>query len=443
MPPRFPAPGSIAIAVLALLLATASRAEIPESVLRGTWSEARTRHVSVLTDAGAERARHVAERLERLHEQATRTLPALATDSVRPRTVLVFAREASFDAYLPVYDGKPEEDSGFFQPGRGRDWLVFADAPDAELDRVALHEYTHALLRAVVPNPPLWLDEGLAQYFSTLRVDAADVRVGEPAPELVAWLRGHGLLSMDELLATGHESADYHGGERRRTFYAQSWLLVHMLLNESAADLPRWAQYLGALHRGDEPRAAFRAAFDDERRIAWRLENYAQRPSYGGMNWGFAQPFSALELESRWRVPNAEVAAALGGMLLWQRGADLAPAQEHARAALALAPDDPGARALVDAIAARRTELAGGSSRTTTTWVLRPGSAVAPDGAATASGGPVTAEELGRIPALVNAGPPAAARAYLRTLLARELRPGQRRSIQRLLRLLEPDAPGR
>ena len=438
---------SLPVALLALTLATSVRAAIPETVLRGAWSEVRTRHVRVLTDAGLARARHVAERLERLHEQVLRTLPALALESDRPRTAFVFAREDVFRAYLPVYNGQPEEDTGLFQPGPRADWLLLQDGPDADLDATALHEYTHALLREVAPSAPLWLNEGLAQYFSTLRVDAADVRVGEPSPELVAWLRGHDLMAMDELLTTGHASADYHGGERRGTFYAESWLLVHMLLNENVADLPRWESYLGALHRGEESRAAFRGAFGPEQRLFWRLEVYAQRPSYGAMNWGFSQPFSSLTVDSRPRVPNVEVTAALGEMLLWQRGTDVAPAREHAGAAMALAPDAPDAYGLAAAITARSAELTGAPRRAALAAAdgagMRPEVAGAGAGGTGSVGGPPTAAELGRVSQLIHSGPPDRARAYLRALLARELRPGERTSIERLLRLLAEGAPGR
>jgi hypothetical protein len=428
------------VPLAALFAAGAAHAAVSESVLRGAWSEVTTPHVRVLSDAGPERARHVAERLERLHEQVARTVPALASNSGRPRTAFVFARGGAFRDYLPLYDGRPEEDNGLFQPGPVADWLLFEDGADADLDRVALHEYTHALLREVAPNAPVWLNEGLAQYFSTLRVDAADARVGEPAPECVAWLHGHDLLPMEDLLGTGHGSSDYHTGDRRGTFYAESWLLVHMLLNENVADLARWDQYLGALHRGDEPRAAFRASFGDERQLFWRLEVYAHRPSYGAMNWGFSQPFASLAVSARSRVPNAEVTAALGEMLLWERGADLSAAREHAAAALALEPGDPSANRLVASIASRAAAFAGGSDaapavQTTLTDVaIRTG---------VRHGGPLTGEERARLSALIHAKPAAPALAYLRALLDRDLLPGERRGIERLVSLLGPDAPAR
>jgi hypothetical protein len=41
-----------------------------------------------------------------------------------------------------------------------------AEGREQELRRVLCHEYTHALLYFLAPACPLWLEEGLAQYFS-------------------------------------------------------------------------------------------------------------------------------------------------------------------------------------------------------------------------------------------------------------------------------------
>jgi hypothetical protein len=429
---------AFAVAVAVACAAPSATAQVPTAVLEHAWSEVGTPHVRVLTDAGIARAAHVAEQLERLHEQVARTVPALARESARPRTVFVFASEATYRHYLPTFGGRAEDAAGVFQPGPRGDWLLLADAPDEALDRVALHEYTHALVRSVTPNAPLWLNEGLAQYFSTLRVDAADARVGEPDPELLGWLGGHELMPIETLVAMRYESADYHAGEGRETFYAESWLLAHMLLNENPGDLPRWAQYLEALRRGDEPRAAFRASFGEERRLQWRLELYAHRPGLRGLDWSFAQPFSALTLSRRESVPVAEVLDALGEMLLWQPAAGPDAADAHLDAVRALEPEGAAARSLEAAITERRGWASSAPpprARAERVAVTR--GSLTRAASATLEGAPPTAGELRRATAQVHTDPPAARRA-LRALLARPLAPGTRSSVERMLRLLAP-----
>ncbi len=40
------------------------------------------------------------------------------------------------------------------------------------LRRLLFHEYTHAVVRAITPNCPTWLNEGLAQYFEGRQIDS-------------------------------------------------------------------------------------------------------------------------------------------------------------------------------------------------------------------------------------------------------------------------------
>ena len=85
------------------------------------------------------------------------------------------------------------------------------------------HEVTHGYLHSVVPNLPLWLDEGLAEFYETPRgshgLNKSHVfllnesfRRGEWQPD----------LSRLESLENPTEMSQIH--------YAESWLWVHLLL---------------------------------------------------------------------------------------------------------------------------------------------------------------------------------------------------------------------
>lgn len=87
------------------------------------------------------------------------------------------------------------------------------------------HEVTHGYLHGVVPNLPLWLDEGIAEYFEVGRGKggingphvyqlANSLRRGQWKPD----------LSRLELLTSASEMTQMD--------YAESWLWVHFLLSE-------------------------------------------------------------------------------------------------------------------------------------------------------------------------------------------------------------------
>lgn len=112
-------------------------------------------------------------------------------------------------------------------------------------DRVAedlRHEVTHAYLHSVVPNLPLWLDEGLAEYFEVPR--------GE-----------HGLnrAHLESLLGR-LERDQWHPNLQRlerldRPFemtlddYAESWAWVHFLLETGPRQQQVLCEYLAALRK--------------------------------------------------------------------------------------------------------------------------------------------------------------------------------------------------
>ena len=81
----------------------------------------------------------------------------------QPIYVYLFAHESSYQEYMKRYfPGVPFRRALFIKnngPG-----MVFAfRSPDFEVD--LCHECTHALLHSVLPELPLWLDEGIAEYF--------------------------------------------------------------------------------------------------------------------------------------------------------------------------------------------------------------------------------------------------------------------------------------
>ncbi len=94
-------------------------------------------------------------------------------------------------------------------------------------DRVAedlRHEMTHAYLHAVVPNLPLWLDEGLAEYFEVPR-GYAGLNYEHLAMVLDQIEQGKwtpNLARLEQL----HPADNMSLGE-----YAESWAWVHFLLH--------------------------------------------------------------------------------------------------------------------------------------------------------------------------------------------------------------------
>jgi tetratricopeptide (TPR) repeat protein len=113
---------------------------------------------------------------------------------------------------------------------------------------VAAHEYTHAQLRASGLKLPLWMSEGLADLFSTVRISQADCYVGGALPGRVQVLRHVAWMPVRDLLAMKASSLKSNRGAAA-LFYAQSWALTQMLVL-STQYAPRFHALISELDAG-------------------------------------------------------------------------------------------------------------------------------------------------------------------------------------------------
>jgi hypothetical protein len=110
-------------------------------------------------------------------------------------------------------------------------------------DRVAedlRHEVAHGYLHAAVPAIPLWLDEGLAEYFEVPRGHSG---LNRPHLMLLADMTEHNgwkpkLANLEAL-----ESA----GDMQQIHYAEAWAWVHFLLNSTPERRELLTSYLALL----------------------------------------------------------------------------------------------------------------------------------------------------------------------------------------------------
>ncbi len=126
---------------------------------------------------------------------AVRCLQALERDTGRelglrgaseevPVEIYVLDNRQDFDHFLKFYYPELPPRRAFFL-AKGTQRFVYTYA-SPRLEEDLRHEATHALLRGVFGDLPLWLDEGLAEYFETdlTRPDAERPRVEAIAADL-------------------------------------------------------------------------------------------------------------------------------------------------------------------------------------------------------------------------------------------------------------------
>jgi len=354
---------ALAPPLLAAWLGAPAEASPAATVAAHTWTTVRTPHVEVVTDATRAVALRVALRLEDLRQALAVLLPPLVVDA-SPVQVIVFRDASLARAYAPSWRGLQDDVAGFYHAGPDRRRLLFVDDVDdrGRTPSVAQHEYVHSLLDVAYPEAPLWLNEGLAEYFSTFTVDGGRARAGAPLSAHVDWLDAHDLLPLSQLFAVTQVSPDYHEGDRRGTFYAESWALVHVLLSGPEADVDQLGRVIVACRDGAPFETVFAREFGSEQALRERLHGQLEQGRWEEHVWEQPAASGAAEPRVRERTPAAGVLGSLALELLSRPVAQREEAEAHLREALALdarAPDALAGMGWLELMRDRRTEARG------------------------------------------------------------------------------------
>jgi tetratricopeptide (TPR) repeat protein len=346
--------------VVCLLLAAPFRTSAQEA--RETWTSVRSKNFLFMGDAGERDIRRVAVRLEQFRDLFSRLLARDYLDSNVPTTIFVFKTDAAYKPFKPLYQGKPAEVAGHFQPGADVDYMTLSIERQRGEGQyfLVLHEYVHLLVKNYFHDAPLFFNEGLAEYYSTLRAADAGRRVtlGRPTPNHLNILRKRELLPLETLLQIKHDSPFYNEPDKRKIFYAQSWAFVHFLLSdEQGRRRAQLSRYLDLQSAGASVADAFHQAFQtDFATLDNELKNYVTLALYPEQTVKFEKEFDGrVELESR-AVTEAEAQTLLGDLLLHTERFDAA--ESYLQRALALDPDSSAAHTSLGLLRLRQNRLA-------------------------------------------------------------------------------------
>jgi hypothetical protein len=197
----------------------------------GGWVEVRTANVVVVSNARPEVAQQVATRLAQVREVLQGVLGASVTEPGEPVVVLAVNGEKALKELLPQFwERRGVRPVAATSPGPYTPYIALrTDLSAGMRQRVLQHEYVHIITRGTIPDVPAWLDEGLSDFWGSLRVQDGMVEVGVAPPGYVRRLRSRDWIPLAELVAI--ERGRYGTSSRRaQMVYAQSWALVHYLL---------------------------------------------------------------------------------------------------------------------------------------------------------------------------------------------------------------------
>lgn len=247
------------------------------------WLQVRSPHFIVVTNANEKNGRRIADQFERMRSVFHVAFPKLQIDPSAPIVVLAVKDEKDFRALEPeAYLAKGSLKLGglFLRAPEKNYVLMHVGAEGDHPYSVIYHEYTH-LLTSKADWMPLWMNEGLAEFYQNTDIMEKSVSLGQASPENILWLRQNRLLPLPTLFAVDHNSPYYHEENKGSIFYAESWALMHYLeVNDFQHKTQLISQYGALLAKNVDSVTAASQAFGDLNKLQKDLEGYINHGNY-------------------------------------------------------------------------------------------------------------------------------------------------------------------
>ena len=157
--------------------------------------------------------------------------------------VVLFRDESTYRAYGKRNFPAVPFRRALFVKSAGPGAVYAFRGPDLPID--VRHESTHGLLHAMLPMVPLWLDEGLAEYFE---VPAEQRAAGNPHFDALRWNLRLGRTPRLARLESRHDLSEMTGGD-----YRDAWAWVHFMLHGPPEAHDELVKYLGDIRANAAP----------------------------------------------------------------------------------------------------------------------------------------------------------------------------------------------
>jgi tetratricopeptide (TPR) repeat protein len=278
------------------------------------WIELTSPHFSLRTDVPEVQARSALQLYEEtfaaLVELSNWLLPASAPPS--RTSVVLFGNARDFAELIQHKAG------GLFRSddAYGRPSIVLVNQGYYGAQRAFRHELMHRFIYQRLRRVPPWLNEGIADYFSTFAVADRKAWLGlmydwgarMKVPESGETLMADELPRVNRLLTFGQK--DFRGNASRANYQA-AWALVHFLISGERDYRERFHKFMSAIAKGRRALDAFVEQYGPPEAIEPHYRAYlANLQAPDGFTKVVGVPYRrhAVEFEiEKWRLTDSEV----------------------------------------------------------------------------------------------------------------------------------------
>lgn len=245
--------GLLALCGLVLVAITCAHARSLESP---PWVVVRTSRFEVYSQAGIDSARATLVQFERLQAFFDRNglIQGSAALGAPPLRIISFGSVKEYESFR----FRPNADAYYASSG-GQAYIVMPGI-QGENFAIEAHEYAHYYLQAAGLKLPPWLNEGLPEFFSTIRFTDRGCTLGGRLPRRLETLNRRKWLPLPDLLALSEDSPLLKTREGAELFYAESWALTDLLI-ESPEYASRFRDLIAQLNSGTPSATALTAIY--------------------------------------------------------------------------------------------------------------------------------------------------------------------------------------
>jgi tetratricopeptide (TPR) repeat protein len=208
------------------------------------WIRIQSPHFEIYSTASEKAGRETLEQFEQVRAFFINTLPT-KDERPLPVRIVTFNSEKEYQPYRPN-----EFATAYYRFGGERDVIVMSRGGSEHYPR-AIHEYVHLVMQHAGIKAPPWLNEGLAEFYSTLHPFGHKVVVGDVIPARLAEIQASRWVPLSVILAVDQKSPYYNEKSDAGSFYNESWALTHML-SLSPEYRPKWNQFAKAIQDGKD-----------------------------------------------------------------------------------------------------------------------------------------------------------------------------------------------
>ena len=262
------------------------------------WLKVTSSNFEMYTTAGSEDARRAIEYFEQVRDFFMRVRSQSVTTQL-PVTIVAFKNTKEYRPYT-----LNETAVAYFTGDEQRDYIVMSGI-GSEHFPTAVHEYMHLLIRHSGLKLPVWMNEGIADVYSTLRPLGGQIMIGTPPQGRGYALSQRKWIPLDHLIKVTHASPEFDEKNRTGLLYSQSWLLTHMLmLSEAYAE--EFGQFALEVSKSGSSEAAFQKVYGkDLSQVDRDLQAYFRSKALKGILYDtklqkipVAEPQAATEFET-------------------------------------------------------------------------------------------------------------------------------------------------